>query len=332
MAVAFGSAGTRLGGGTSSSGNVPVPTGVAANDIIIVIFYTENTSPTITPPAGFTEAPNSPTGITSGLVHQTRAYWKRATGNDAGTYNFTLSPSEFRDAVALRFTGCITSGNPIDVDTQTIANSGSSSPAVSLTTTQQDTMLVWAVTHWNAQTTSTPSGFTTRFASEVGGGFCAQIATKAQAAAGATGSVTTTAASGQTWNVWMGALKPQPITLLGEWGFLNNLNDTSSNGHHATFDDNGMGSPFAYVDGPQLGSRGIKFGHTYNTINYGRTGLEPTTDGVTIMGWMRIENGATANITMGLLQHARAGASSRIRVGAVREAAGAAPFSTSFQV
>lgn len=69
-------------------------------------------------------------------------------------------------------------------------------------------------------------------------------------------------------------------TLLGEWGFLDNLDDTSGNGLDAT-----VNFTPTYIDGPTVGTRAIRFSDDGQTITYGRTGLEPATGGVVTMAW-----------------------------------------------
>lgn len=73
------------------------------------------------------------------------------------------------------------------------------------------------------------------------------------------------------------------FTVLGEWGFLDNLNDTSGNARHATANF----TP-TYIDGPTLGTRAIRFSGSGQTVTYGRTGLEPTTGGIVTMGWVKL--------------------------------------------
>lgn len=72
--------------------------------------------------------------------------------------------------------------------------------------------------------------------------------------------------------------------LLGEWGFLDNLEDTSGHGHTASANF----TP-TYIDGPTPGTRAIRFSGTGQTITYGRTGLEPVSadGGVITMGWAK---------------------------------------------
>lgn len=73
--------------------------------------------------------------------------------------------------------------------------------------------------------------------------------------------------------------------LLGEWGFLDNLADTSGNGIVASANF----TP-TYIDGPQTGTRAVRFSGTGQTINYGRTGLEPpmAAGGICTMAWVKL--------------------------------------------
>lgn len=73
--------------------------------------------------------------------------------------------------------------------------------------------------------------------------------------------------------------------LLGEWGFLDNLNDTSGHGHSASVNF----SP-TYIDGPVTGTRAIRFSATGQRIDYGRTGLEPVAadGGIVTMAWVKV--------------------------------------------
>lgn len=79
-------------------------------------------------------------------------------------------------------------------------------------------------------------------------------------------------------------------TLLGEWGFLDNLNDTSGNGRTATVPNGSV----TYVTGPQTSTRAVQFPGTNCEVRYGRTGLEPASLGVTSMGWVKFTSGAPA--------------------------------------
>jgi hypothetical protein len=73
--------------------------------------------------------------------------------------------------------------------------------------------------------------------------------------------------------------------LLGEWGFLDNLDDTSGNNITATANF----TP-TYIDGPTPDTRAIQFSGTGQTVTYGRTGLEPVAadGGIVTMAWIKI--------------------------------------------
>src|SRR3954464_10206246 len=116
----FGSAGTYPVGGSTTTLSVPVPASVAANDLIIVPVYVE-IAHAVTPPVGFTEDSNSPAIVGAPDDHYLHIYWKRATGADSGTYDFTIAAGvTFRVGVAVRITGAITSGYPFDVTAKAV--------------------------------------------------------------------------------------------------------------------------------------------------------------------------------------------------------------------
>jgi hypothetical protein len=75
--------------------------------------------------------------------------------------------------------------------------------------------------------------------------------------------------------------------LLGEWGFLDNLDDTSGHGHNATANYTPV-----YVNGPQSGTRAVSFTADNQTITYGRTGLEPAASdgGICAMAWVKLSS------------------------------------------
>jgi hypothetical protein len=187
----FGAAGTYLTGTSANSANFAVPAGAANNEVMLVFFYLESTG-AITPPAGFTQFLRM---SATGGAHDLVIFWKRCTGADSGTYNFT-NPSVWREGVAIRFSGCITTGNPYDVTNGNQASTAPSgvTPAVSYTTTVTDTLAVWAGSNFNGGAWTPPSGYTERAdaSGDVG------VATLAQAGIGASGSITGTCAGGST--------------------------------------------------------------------------------------------------------------------------------------
>jgi hypothetical protein len=186
----FGAAGTYLSGTTSTTAAIAVPTGAAADEVMLAFIYIESTT-AITPPSGFTlvdRASNTGAGANDLAV-----YWKRCTGADSGTYSFSFS-SSYREAACCRFSGCITSGNPYDVVGKAAASSspGGVTPASSNTTTVVDTLQVFAATNFNGSPWTPPTSYTERVDSSAD----LTVATLAQAAIGASGSITATC-SGQ---------------------------------------------------------------------------------------------------------------------------------------
>lgn len=207
----FGAVGTKSLASNSTTCNVPVPAGVAAGHIIVVVLYVETTQ-TVTPPTGFAEAPDSPVVVTGAHAHDMRIYWKRASGADTGNYVFTIASGlAWRFGVALRFVDCIATGSPWDVTNAAIKTTTTTgaTPAVSDTTTGPDRLWVWCASYYNGDTTCTPpSGMTER--ADVSNGVALDVATKDQAAQGSSGSLTGTFAGSGATGAWLGALLPVP--------------------------------------------------------------------------------------------------------------------------
>lgn len=217
-APAYASTGTLLSGADSTAANFPVPSGVTSGAFVMVFMWLEDLV-TATPPAGagtWTEIGNVGGGSTppaavstnAGQSTTVRVFWKYATGSDAGTYNFTLSGSPgWRTGFSMRFTG-VAASSPID------AQSGSNgdflqttAPAVSLTTTDTDRLLVYFMANWNGGGTQTvPSGFVSRASGSADVGI--SISDKTQAAAGSTGTVQGSWASTGGLTAYLVALKP----------------------------------------------------------------------------------------------------------------------------
>lgn len=206
-APAFGAAGSFLSGASGSSAAIPVPSGVTDGQIVLAHLYREIAA-TVTPPAGFFEVPNSPALVTTGGQEQWLSlWWKRATGNDSGTYSFTWSGSTWRAGYATRYTGCIATGSPID-DSNGAGRStaGTATPAVAVTTNGPDRLLVWTGGAYNDGAWTPPTDFTER--ADNSGNL--SVATRELAAAGPSGSVSGTGPnSAQT--AFLLALLPEAI-------------------------------------------------------------------------------------------------------------------------
>lgn len=217
----FGAAGAGSGGGTTTTCNIPVPTGVVTGSIVLAFLYVETTQ-AVTPPTGagtWAEAPDSPVVVTGAHAHDMHIYWKRATGADSGNYAFVIAAGlAWRMGVALRFAGCVDSGNPFDVTNSAIKTTTTTgaTPAVSDTTTGPDRLWVWAASFYASDATCTqPSTYTER--AEVSAGVALDVATADQAAAGASGSLTGTFSANGATGAWLGALLPVAIPATGQF-------------------------------------------------------------------------------------------------------------------
>ena len=209
-APAFGSVGTRYAASTSTPA-IAVPASVAAGDIIVCYIWTNGTVTVTGRPAGFAAAEGSPANVAGNPAGACNLSieWKRATGADSGTYDFTTSASDFVYARAIRYTSCVAAGNPWDTPISE-ADSGSdtgTAPAVSINTAGADRLLVYAASDVNGDsgTWTAPSGF-----SEREGGVNAvnfEQSDKVQAVQGGSGTVqATNTFTTDPMGAWLGAL------------------------------------------------------------------------------------------------------------------------------
>jgi len=104
-----------LAAGNRSTAPVPVPSGVAADNVIITLAHFESDA-AITPPSGFTQKYMREQNDAGGAFRE-YVFWKRATGADSGTYDFSWdATSPWSEWVALRISGCVTTGDPFGAD------------------------------------------------------------------------------------------------------------------------------------------------------------------------------------------------------------------------
>lgn len=209
-APSWGSTGTLLGA-SGASPAFAVPASVGALDVIVVGAYLDGSVTVTGMPTGFVHATGSPLSVAPGAgfgEHRIAVMWKRATGSDSGTYGFTLSSSAFVYGNAVRYTGCVTSGDPWDATAtaQGGAVSLTTAPAVSLTTLGPDRLLFYLCTNHNGDggTWTGPAGFTLR----QGGTNQAthEIGDLAQSSAGGTGSLSGSTTASGFMGAFLGAL------------------------------------------------------------------------------------------------------------------------------
>lgn len=160
MAVAYRSSSVT---GTSDafvqSVGVPVPSGVVADDIILVALEMwESTDVTVSPPSGFTLLFNLVSGSS-----KLKVFWKRATGADSGSYTFTWVGNQWTMGHAVAMSGAKTSGDPIGSNFNTATATSTTIPTTTVTTASFIPGLVSLVSNENAaSTTTSPTGFTLR--------------------------------------------------------------------------------------------------------------------------------------------------------------------------
>jgi len=125
MAIAYRN-GTTAGNASGGNLTINTPTGTVDNDILVVCLYREGGTWTL--PDGWTLIRDEARGTTL----WTTLAWKRASSEGA-SYTFNLSSSVWRTAAMAAFSGCLTSGDVIDVSTGT--NGLGYPTAASVTTT-----------------------------------------------------------------------------------------------------------------------------------------------------------------------------------------------------
>jgi len=138
MAIAYRS-GTTAGNATGTNLTINKPTGTADGDILVVVLYREAGSWTL--PSGWAQWGSDQRDYNNNLY--LTVAWKRAS-SEGSSYTFNLSTTTWRIAAMGAFSGCLASGDPIDVGpTGRGTNEASGFPiASSITTTTANAMRV----------------------------------------------------------------------------------------------------------------------------------------------------------------------------------------------
>lgn len=194
---------TTNGATSNTTSSVTIPTGVVANDIIILSQSRDSTGALGTWPAGFTEILNVALSVVD--TQRVGVAWKRASGSESGTYTCGAAAGTDFVLQAFAFSGRDT-GNPpvLSSTTNDAANAigaGLAITAPSVTALAGDDLLYLCLpdtsTGDNSVATAPPSGYTEAEDQEVNFGY-AEGAYKENVSAGATGTVagTLTASGG----------------------------------------------------------------------------------------------------------------------------------------
>lgn len=198
MAISLRSTSSATGSGSQSSIAVPKPTGAGADDILIARVTTAAPAQTINTLSGWT-ADASSSGVTaSGSDHRLSTFYRRVDGSEGSSFTFSFAGSAFCQAQMYCYSGCTTSGSPIESSSfnPSGASSGTTITATGLTITNATKLLFIGSTFGNAAPSSAPSGMTFRVASDN------QTMSDLVVTAGSTGNKTLTISS----DFWSGAL------------------------------------------------------------------------------------------------------------------------------
>ena len=194
--VAFRS-GSALSYGVRTTTTFTAPSGITNDDILICAFYYSGYTPPAAPtvPSGFTLFATM-LDITDGSWHiEQRIYWKRASG-ESGNYSFTHSSFATQGYIAA-YSGCLTSGTPLGATSTNTATSGSSGVGTGITTTADNSFLLFIGADLSGSGGLTPpSGMTERRDLDD------YWADELRASAGATGNRTQTN-NGSGWGIRM---------------------------------------------------------------------------------------------------------------------------------
>ncbi len=211
---------TGRGTGGANSGSFSVNVGSAPQrlpgDLMIMLAETANEA--LSPPSGWTEAPNSPS-IKSGGGDPTRlhVFWKRAGSSESNPASGDSGDHQVCQIFFVR--GAIESGDPFDVSAAG-NGSGTSISITGATTTVNDCLIVAAVasTQDGVDSTTNFSSWANSNLSNVfeicdvsgsaGTGGAVGACVGGLATAGVIGSTTVTQATSVDYATWVGAIKP----------------------------------------------------------------------------------------------------------------------------
>ena len=202
MAIAY-RAGATGGGGDASSITINKPTGTLDNDILIACLYREAAG-AWTHPAGWSELYDA--GSTDTGNPRLTVAWKRAA-SEGSNYQWTRTGSTWVIGAIAAFSGCLSTGSPIDVGAGNSCTGGAAHTpvAATITTTVANTMLVASLININGDNESVGSSGFSRGPYLSG----TEIWYLAQAGAGASGAKTFGAISDYShWVTYHLALKP----------------------------------------------------------------------------------------------------------------------------
>jgi hypothetical protein len=184
------------------------PVGTVDGDVMIAGIMTGYPDPTqlySVPPAGWTVIGTPATVTDVGSFDGSFSlFWKRASA-EGESYSFTHGGAGVSSqGVIASYSGCHTSGSPIEAFSQNSANTGATATGAGIAPSSSNTKLLYIGNNWDGtKTLAPPTGMTERFDD------IAYLADEDRFTSGATGDRTQTlASSGAPWQAYMVALKP----------------------------------------------------------------------------------------------------------------------------
>lgn len=158
---------TNTAGATSSSISLTQVTGVASGNLLLafIVGY-DSTGITITPPSGWTAAGTSfsyadGSGGNFDLVAQ--IFYKVATGSEPGSYSFSISGSDYTDAILVAYSGV--GSTPIDgyaTGSGSTGNTSGNRTIPAITTAGTNTTEIIFSGGYSSAISTGPTGFTSR--------------------------------------------------------------------------------------------------------------------------------------------------------------------------
>jgi outer membrane protein assembly factor BamB len=196
-AIAFRSAASRNLNGQASSITITKPTGTAKGDVLIAVIAVRPHTVTITAPSGWSlvNRQNNSNGSQNALA----VYYKVAANSEPASYAWSFSSNTGSAGGILAFSG-VDNTSPIDVNAGALTTTSTTSfQAPSVNTTVANTMLVIAhefssSERWTAATGTTEVFDVASLAVSDELGIATLGSYRSQAAAGASGTFTATAA------------------------------------------------------------------------------------------------------------------------------------------
>lgn len=188
MAVAYRSD-TVSAFATAANITATEPSGAAQNDILIAFLYIESDT-AVTAPSGWSNSFNGTTMLaecnTASHDFRMYAYWIRR-GASAPSYAWTHS-SAFRGIVIVAYSGCVTTEQPFSFGVPVVRDDTTAAtwPSTSGTTLTANELLVWAGLGFGMAGAGTPP---TGYTEDVDASGGVELASKSQAVAGGTGTV-----------------------------------------------------------------------------------------------------------------------------------------------